>query len=119
MPKYNNNLKLPARTLRSNQTDAERLLWSKLRKKQIAKAQFYRQRPILNFIVDFYCPSAKLIIECDGHQHYTKQGLEADINRDNCLQDIGLLTLRYKNKRILTQTIDVISHIESVIRSRL
>ncbi len=47
-------------------TDAERLLWSKLRRKQVKNFQFYRQRIIGNYIVDFYCPSSKLIIEVDG-----------------------------------------------------
>lgn len=50
--------------------------------KQILGLQFYRQKPVLNFIVDFYCPSANLVIECDGSQHYTAEGLEADWVRE-------------------------------------
>ena len=56
MQPYNKSLKLPSRDLRSNMTDAEHCLWQRLRRKQILGLQFYRQKPILNFIVDFYCP---------------------------------------------------------------
>ncbi len=59
-----------ARSLRSNQTDAEQLLWSRIRRKQIKNIQFCRQKPIENFIVDFYAPAAKLVIEIDGSQHF-------------------------------------------------
>ena len=66
MQPYNKNLKLPSRDLRNNMTDAEHRLWQRLRRKQILGLQFYRQKPILNFIVDFYCSAANLVIECDG-----------------------------------------------------
>ena len=55
--------------------DAEKLLWSRLRNKQILGLQFYRQKPILNYIVDFYCPVANLVIECDGSRYFIKEGL--------------------------------------------
>ncbi len=51
-------------------TDAEKLLWSKIRGKQFKGVQFYRQKTMGNFIVDFYCPKANLVIELDGGQHY-------------------------------------------------
>jgi len=54
-------------------TDAEKLLWSRLRNKQTLGLQFYWQNPIFNYIVDFYCPAANLVIECDGSQHYTDE----------------------------------------------
>lgn len=69
MKPYNKNLKQPSRDLRSNMTNAEQLLWQRIRRKQILELQIYRQKPILNFIVDFYCPKAHLVIECDGCQH--------------------------------------------------
>ncbi|WP_151722879.1 endonuclease domain-containing protein, partial [Acinetobacter ursingii] len=78
MKPYNKNLKLPSRDLRKNMTDAEQVLWQSIRSKQILGLQFYRQKPLLNFIVDFYCPAADLVIECDGGQHYTEDGLAAD-----------------------------------------
>ncbi|MBP9011503.1 MAG: DUF559 domain-containing protein, partial [Syntrophaceae bacterium] len=63
---FNKKLKPAARSLRSNMTDAERLLWSRIRKKQISDVQFYRQKNIGNYIVDFYCPQGRLVIELDG-----------------------------------------------------
>lgn len=119
MPKYNPKLKEPARQLRSNQTDAELVLWSKVRKRQVAEVQFYRQRPLLNYIVDFYCPKAKLVIECDGSQHYTKQGIEKDSIRDNCLAELGILVLRFDNSQILTETEAVMQQIAEVVRHRV
>ena len=101
MKLYNKNLKQPARDLRNNMTDAELLLWSKLRRKQILGLQFYRQKPILNYIVDFYCASASLVIECDGSQHYTNEGLEADRIRDEALAQLGLKVLRFDNRQVL------------------
>lgn len=101
MKPYNKNLKQPARDLRNNMTDAELLLWSKLRRKQILGLQFYRQKPILNYIVDFYCASASLVIECDGSQHYTNEGLEADRIRDEALAQLGLKVLRFDNRQVL------------------
>lgn len=66
---YKSRNKKIARHLRSNQTDTERLLWSRIRRKQIKNIQFYRHRPIGDFVVDFYAPAAKLVIELDGGQH--------------------------------------------------
>lgn len=65
MQPYKSTLKLFARNLRNNMTDAEQLLWSKLRRKQILGVQFYRQKPLANYIVDFYCAAANLVIELD------------------------------------------------------
>lgn len=119
MKPYNKNLKLPSRDLRSNMTDTEQLLWSRLRRKQILGLQFYRQKPILNFIVDFYCSAANLVIECDGGQHYTEVGLEVDQNRDYALSELGLLTLRFSNHQILTEIDSVLDQIYSVVKHRL
>ncbi len=119
MKPYNKNLKQPSRDLRSNMTNAEQLLWQRIRRKQILELQFYRQKPILNFIVDFYCPKAHLVIECDGGQHYTEEGLGADLNRDYALNELGLLTLRFSNHQILTEIDAVVEQIYCVVRRRL
>ena len=119
MKPYNKNLKLPSRDLRNNMTDAEQLLWRKLRRKQILGLQFYRQKPILNFIVDFYCPAANLVIECDGGQHYTAEGLEADRARDQALAQLGLNMLRFDNRQILTEIDGVVEKIYCVVNLRL
>ncbi len=63
MLRYNQNLKNRARQLRKNLTDSEKALWSRLRGKQVLGVQFYRQKPIGGYIVDFYAPTANLVIE--------------------------------------------------------
>lgn len=92
-------------------TVAEQLLWSRLRRKQILGLQFYRQKPLLNYIVDFYCPAVNLVIECDSGQHYTEDGLEAHRNRELTLNELGLLTLRFSNHQILTEIDAVVKKI--------
>ena len=119
MKSYNKNLKLPSRDLRINMTDAEQLLWQRIRRKQILGLQIYAQKPILNFIVDFYCPAANLVIECDGGQHYTEVGLEADQNRDHALSELGLITVRFSNHQILAEIDDVIELIFQTAQSRI
>ncbi|MEJ5036240.1 endonuclease domain-containing protein [Acinetobacter johnsonii] len=119
MQLYNKNLKQPSRDLRSNMTDAEQLLWQRLRRKQILGLQFYRQKPILNFIVDFYCSAANLIIECDGGQHYTEDGRLADQIRDQALSELGLVVLRFSNRQILTETDAVVEQIYWIAKQRL
>ncbi len=108
MKPYNKNLKQASRDLRNNMTDAEKLLWPRLRNKQILGLQFYRQKPILNFIVDFYCPAVNLVIECDGSQHFTEDGLEADRVRDEALAQLGLKVLRFDNVQVMKQIDDVV-----------
>ena len=86
MPVYRNNLKKYSRELRRNMTEAEIFVWSNLRKKQLNGLQWYRQRVIGDYIVDFYCPVKKLVIEIDGSQHYSEEMLKADAKRDRYLQ---------------------------------
>ena len=119
MQPYNKNLKQPSRDLRNNMTDAEQLLWQRLRRKQILGLQFYRQKPILNFIVDFYCSAAKLVIECDGGQHYTEDGRLADQIRDQVLSELGLVVLRFSNRQILTETDAMVEQIYWIAKQRL
>ncbi|MCW8037717.1 MULTISPECIES: DUF559 domain-containing protein [Acinetobacter] len=111
MQPYNKNLKQPSRDLRNNMTDAEKRLWSKLRAKQILGLQFYRQKPLLNFIVDFYCPAANVVIECDGGQHFTDEGLEADRVRDETLAQLGLKVLRFDNGEVMREIDAVVEKI--------
>jgi len=107
---YNGNLKQYSRQLRENMTDAERNLWAKIRMKQLKGYQFYRQKPIGDYIVDFFCPRAKLVIEVDGSQHFAGEMTEDDRIRDEYLSSLGLRVLRFTN-------IDVLTHIEEVVES--
>ncbi len=84
-------------------TEAECLLWSRVRRKQIKGQQFYRQKPLGNYIVDFYCPAAGLVMEVDGGQHYTEEGKAKDKRRDDALAGFGLKVLRFSNVEVLKE----------------
>jgi very-short-patch-repair endonuclease len=94
MLKYNPSLKKYSRKLRREATDAEKILWSKLRRGQINNLRFTRQKPIGKYIVDFYCHKLKLIIELDGDQHYYEEGKVSDKQRDEFLRSQGLQALK-------------------------
>ncbi len=95
-------LKNMARGLRKNMTDAERKLWRSLRGRQINNMQFYRQRPIGVYIVDFYCPKKNLAIEIDGGQHYENTVIEKDNKRVKHLEEkFGLKIMRFTNLEVL------------------
>ncbi|MDD5642717.1 MAG: DUF559 domain-containing protein [Syntrophales bacterium] len=98
---FNKKLKPLARALRKNMTDAEIALWSRIRRKQLKDKQFYRQKNIGNYIVDFYCPAAKLIIELDGDHHYTGDGPKKDEIRDRNLKPLGFKVLRFSSYEAL------------------
>ncbi len=112
---YNENLKQYARQLRENMTDAERRLWTKIRMKQLKGYQFYRQKPIGDYIVDFFCPRAKLIIEIDGSQHFFGKVIEYDRIRDEYVRSLGLRVLRFTNTDVLTHIEEVVESIEKEI----
>ena len=69
--------------------------------------------------MDLYCSAAKLVIECDGGQHYTEEGSSADQIRDQALSELGLVVLRFSNRQILTETDAVVEQIYSVVKQRL
>jgi very-short-patch-repair endonuclease len=93
------NLTKVAKKLRQRATQAEFVLWSRLRARQIEGAKFRRQQPIGEFIVDFVCFEKKLVIELDGGQH--KQAREKDHQRDRKLTEDGYTVLRFWNNEVL------------------
>ena len=99
MLKYNPHLKQGARRLRKEMTPSERALWSRLRRKQLRDVQFYRQKPIGNYIVDFYAPKSKLVVEVDGSQHLGSIHKQNDAERDSYLESAGLQVLRFNTSR--------------------
>jgi len=101
---YKLNLKNPARLLRKNLTEGEKALWARLRNKQLLGVQFYRQKPIGKYIVDFYAPKVKLVVEIDGSQHLQNDHLEKDRRRDDYLASLGLKVLRFINGLIIVTT---------------
>ncbi len=117
MHPYNKNLKERSRELRSSMTDAEIALWEKVRRRQLYGLQFHRQKTIGNCIVDFYCPTAQLVVEIDGGQHYRPEGKLLDAKRDAYLKSLGLFVLRFSNLDVL-RNIDgvmttIVHHIEA------
>ncbi len=115
MLRYNKDHKRLSQQLRKNMTDAERRLWSRIRGKQLNDYQFYRQKSIGEYIVDFYCAKAKLVIELDGGQHYTESGKEKDLIRDAYLAGEGLKVLRFSDRDVLTQVDSVLEKIWSCL----
>jgi very-short-patch-repair endonuclease len=95
---YNPELTHNAQNLRKNMTNEERHLWYDFLKELPVTIQ--RQKVVDKYIVDFYCASAKLVIEIDGSQHYEKETVEADANRDTFLNNLGLVVKRYANNEI-------------------
>ena len=116
---YNRNNKVNSRQLRTNQTPAEILLWSKIRRRQIKNIQFYRQKPIGNFIVDFYAPAVNLVIEVDGGQHYEENYLKQDRMRDAYLRELNLTVLRFSNLEVMQSIESVIQLIFTEISARI
>jgi len=115
--RYNSNLKNLARQLRKNVTDSERALWFRLRGKQLLGVQFYRQKPIGDYVVDFYAPRARLVIEIDGSQHSTGEHVECDKQRDQYLVNLGLRVLRFNSRQVLTSTDEVVAAIHRTMSS--
>ena len=106
MNKINNSAPTAyAKTLRKNMTKEERHLWYDFLKDLPSTVN--RQKVIGNYIVDFYCAEAKIVIELDGSQHYEDKGQEADRKRDEYLKGLGIKVLRYSN-------LDVINNFEGV-----
>jgi very-short-patch-repair endonuclease len=92
-------------------TETEQILWSRIRRKQLKGYQFYRQKTIGNYIVDFYCPSARVIIEVDGSQHYEEEGLRKDKERDSYLSAIGFSVLRYPSSEVARSLNEILEDI--------
>ena len=102
------NLKERRRELRRNQTDAEKLLWKRLRDKRFYGLKFFRQYSVGPYVVDFCCPSLKFAIELDGGQHSGQEQKEYDTNRTEHLKLHDIEVMRFWNN-------DVIQNIEGVL----
>ena len=116
IPKDNSQLE-NARRLRSEMTPHERKLWYLFLRKYPVK--IYKQRIIGRFIVDFYCASAKLVIELDGSQHYEPQGMAYDSERSAFLTALGLEVLRFSNRDVDRNFRGVCTQIDITIQKRL
>jgi len=108
-------LKPAARDMRQNPTAAEDALWQRLRNRQVMDAKFRRQHAIEQFIVDFVCMEARLIIEVDGAIHDKQQ--EEDAKRDAILNASGFRVLRFSNEQVLSDIDVVLSAIAEALAS--
>ena len=115
IPKDNTKLN-KARALRKEMTPQERHLWYDFLRHYPVKV--YKQRIIGRYIVDFYCASARLVIEVDGSQHYYEQGKAYDAGRTAFLKHLGLMVVRYSNADINVRFREVCESIDHLIRSR-
>ena len=111
MKPYAKSLKPLSQKLRSDQTNAERILWNRINRDQLLGFRFNRQKPLLNYIVDFYCPKAKLIIELDGSQHYEADYQEKDALRDAELTSLGFTVMRFSNDEVYFEIEAVVEQI--------
>lgn len=100
-----------ARELRKNQTPAEELLWRLLRNRRLLGFKFRRQHQFGEFIADFFCCEANLVIECDGDAHESNEGWHYDQERDAYMISQGLRVLRFSNDRVLNDTAGVMDEI--------
>tara|TARA_R110001592_G_scaffold20091_3_gene81942 strand:+ start:4855 stop:5235 length:381 start_codon:yes stop_codon:yes gene_type:complete len=107
---YDKNLKEFSRTLRNDSTLSEIILWKCLRAKQMKGYTFNRQKPLLSYIVDFYCKPLNLVIEIDGDSHNNKY--EADLKRQKELESYGLFFLRFDDKEVKRDLNNVLRSIE-------
>ena len=110
---YNPRLKEYARRLRRNSTLSEVLLWNELKRNQMMGYDFHRQKPIDEYIVDFYCPVLKLAIEIDGDSHVFRK--EQDAIRQQNLEQIGIQFLRFDDLDIKFRMQDVLDTIRKWI----
>ncbi len=102
-----------ARRLRKNMTSAEAHLWSALKGKQLAGLKFRRQHPVGSFILDFYCPACKLVIEVDGEIHNYQT--DRDRARTSKLEEHGYTVLRFRNEQVLNNLPEVLVEIKQTI----
>jgi len=113
---YKPALKEIARGLRNHSTLGEVLLWKKLRNKQMLGYDFHRQKPIDQFIVDFYCHELNLAIEIDGGSHESGEAQEKDAARQERLESFGIKFLRFKESDVRKNFRTVVENIERWIR---
>ena len=97
---YEPHLKLLARKLRNDSTYAEVLLWKELSGKQMLGYDFHRQKPLLRYIVDFYCPDLMLAIEIDGITHWDDEAIARDKERQKALEQEGVRFLRFNDEEV-------------------
>ena len=114
---YKHNLISTAKALRKNMTPQERHLWYDFLKSY--SVRFQRQKTIGNYIADFYCHSAKLVVEIDGSQHFTAEALQYDSDRTQQLEEFGVTVIRFSNYDVNTNFYGVCTQIDMIVKERI
>jgi len=114
---YDPHLKEFARYLRNNSTKSEIRLWLFLKGKQMMGYDFHRQKPLLNFIADFYCYELNLVIELDGLTHQFEDIIQKDKIKQNTLQEYGLTVMRFCDEEVMNDISNVLRCIECYIEA--
>ncbi len=104
-----------AKELRKQMTRAEKVLWERLRKKQLG-VSFRRQHPVADFILDFYCHEARLDIEVDGEVHHEKDQKKYDNDRTRLLNEMGIEVKRFSNKEVIQKIDQVAKEIQGIAK---
>jgi len=102
-----------ARKLRNNSTKSEILFWKQVRNKQFYGYDFHRQKPLGNYIVDFYCYKLRLVIEIDGWTHTLEYIYEKDLKKEEYLRSIGLTVIRFEDEEIFKDMDNVFAVLEA------
>jgi len=113
---YDSKLKELSRDLRKRRVLSEVLLWNSLKGRKMLGYQFARQKPIGQYIVDFYCPELRLVIEIDGESH--RERFEQDIQRQKVLEEMGLEVLRFPDRDVKQDILNVLRCIERWIEEK-
>lgn len=112
---YNPKLKELAKKLRNDSTRAEIKLWKELQNKQIYGYKFTRQKPIGNFIADFFSNKLKLVIEVDGYSHNFEEVLDKDEVKNQYLTSLGITVLRFDDEEVIKDMNNVLREIEGYV----
>jgi very-short-patch-repair endonuclease len=110
------SLKDKRKNLRNNSTQAETFLWGYLKNSQFEGRKFRRQTSIKNYIVDFYCPQEKLVIELDGDFHFDEKAIKDDEKRTKEIEADGIKVIRFENQEVLLNLDKVLKEIKSNFR---
>ncbi len=111
--------KAKRQNLRNDATKAERLLWRRLRGKQVDGLKFRRQYGVGEFVIDFYCPVAKLGIEIDGESHFNPSAELKDMTRQAIIESIGIHVIRFTNPQVYEELDAVVDEIFRVATARI
>ena len=112
---YNSNLKELARKLRNDSTLGEALLWNEIKGKKLHGYDFQRQKPLLNYIVDFYCYELALVIEVDGIYHHNSEQYGLDVSREKELEEYNLTIIRFSEQEVRKDMVNVLRTLEGYI----